>query len=488
MKRLLVVVGVLALSGCGAGPRPAVPSDAAITPPAGWRGTAVPAVDRAEPLWWQRFGDPVLTAIVEQALAHNDDISMSAERVEQARAQFRLARSQQLPTVNAVTAGDRDRSVSAFGVGVDQWAGQAEMQASFDLDLFSRLAKASAAARAQVLATEEARDNVKLAVAASAAIGYVTLCAYDARLKVLRDTLTARTAALKLTRRRADAGYSSRLDLSQAEAEYEATAQLIPTAELAITRQENGLSILLGRLPGPIDRGVLLAGFTLPDVPVLMPSLLLQRRPDIAAAASQIVAADRSLDSARAAFLPDVQLGASGGAVASTLLADPISIFSVGGSILAPLFQGGRLRAQADAAVARRDEAAFTYRKVALDAFREVEDGLATVDRTREQQAALTRQRDALARTLEFATNRYREGYSPYLELLDAQRALLSADLALVQSRSDRLTAAISLYQALGGGWTDQALTSSRSLGGAPPLQGFAVTGLQDPSSKRQSK
>lgn len=461
MKRLAVGVGLLALAGCGAGPRPAAPSDAAVAAPTGWREGATAAVDRTDSLWWQRFGDPALTEVVEQALAHNDDIALAAERVDEARAQFRLARSQQLPVVNAVGGGDRDRSVSAFGIGVDQWAGQAEIVASFDLDLFGRLAMASQAARAQLLATEDARDNVRLAVAAAAATGYVTLCAYDARLGVLRDTLTARTAALKLTRRRAEAGYSSRLDLSQAEAEYEATAELIPVAVLAITRQENGLSILLGRLPGMVDRGVL-DRIMLPDIPVLIPARLLERRPDIAAAASQIVAADHALDSARAAFLPDVQLGASGGAVASTLLGHPISIFSVGSSILAPLFQGGRLRAQADAAASRRDQAAFNYRKIALAAFREVEDGLATVSRDREQQAALVRQRDALARTLGFAANRYREGYSPYLELLDAQRASLSAELALVQSRADRITAAVGLYQALGGGWTRQPVSPER--------------------------
>ncbi|MGI4960039.1 MAG: efflux transporter outer membrane subunit, partial [Janthinobacterium lividum] len=439
MRRLAVGVGLLALAGCGAGSRPTTPSEAAVVAPVGWRASTMAATDRADPLWWRRFGDPALAEVVGQALAHNDDIAVAAGRVDEARAQFRLARSSQLPTINVGRGGDRDRSVNAFGMGVDQSAGQAEILASFDLDLFGRLAKASKAARAQLLATEDARDNVRLAVAASAATGYVMLCAYDARLKVLRDTLAARKVALKLTQRRAEAGYASRLDLSQAEAEYEATAQLIPAAELAIARQEDGLGALLGRMPGPIDRG-LLDRMTLPDVPLLVPLRLIERRPDLAAAASQIVAADHALDSARAAFLPDVQLGASGGAVASTLLGDPISIFSIGSSILAPLLEGGRLRAQADAAAARRDQAAFNYRRIALAAFREVEDGLATVARSREQEGALVRQRDALGRALGFAGNRYREGYSPYLELLDAQRASLSAELALVQSRADRLT------------------------------------------------
>ena len=185
----------------------------------------------------------------------------------------------------------------------------------------------------------------------------------------------------------------------------------------------------------------------------MLPSELLRRRPDIAQAEQPIVAADRSLDAARAAFLPSIRLGAAGGYVDSTLIADPVGIFSIGGSILAPLFEGGRLRAQADVAAARRDQAAYFYRKVALNAFREVEDALAALQRTSEQELVLRQQRDALARALVQATNRYRAGYSSYLEQLDAQRGLLSADLSLVQANNDRLSAAVNLFQALGGGW-----------------------------------
>ncbi len=454
-RAALVLLGGAALAGC-VGPRPEPPAAAVVSPPPVWRDGTATSGGAIASRWWEQFSDPVLSQVVETALANNTDVAIAASRVEEARAQFRQARSQQLPSVDAAAGGDRDRSVNAFGQGVDQWAGQGEVQASFDLDLFGRLAKSTAAARAQLLATQDSRDNVRLAVATSAANGYVTLCALDARLAVLRETLTARAAALKLTERRANAGYSSRLDLAQAQAEYQATAQQIPAAELAIARQENGLSILLGREPGAIARGQPLDSIALPAVPVLVPSRLLDRRPDVAAAANQIVAADRSLDAARAAFMPDIKLSASGGAVASTLLSNPISIFSLGGSILAPLFEGGRLRAQADAAAARRDQAAFAFRRVALNAFREVEDGMAAEQRDREQEAALEAQRVALADALRLADSRYRAGYSPYLEFLDAQRALLAADLALVQSRADRLTSAIFLYQAVGGGWSPE--------------------------------
>ena len=233
-----------------------------------------------------------------------------------------------------------------------------------------------------------------------------------------------------------------------------ATEQLVPALELAVSRQENGLSVLLGENPRAIERGLMLSDLTTPTVPTMLPSELLRRRPDISQAELSIVAADRSLDAARAAFLPSIRLGAAGGYVDSTLIGDPVGIFSVGGSILAPLFEGGRLRAQADFAAARRDEAAYAYRKVALNAFREVEDALAALQRISEQEEVLRQQRDALARALVQATNRYRAGYSSYLEQLDAQRGLLSADLSLVQASNDRLGAAVNLFQALGGGWT----------------------------------
>jgi multidrug efflux system outer membrane protein len=197
---------------------------------------------------------------------------------------------------------------------------------------------------------------------------------------------------------------------------------------------------------------------TIPTAPSQLPAHLLRQRPDIAAAEQQIVAADRALDAARAAFLPDIKLAASGGFVASSLLPDnPLSIFSLGGSILAPIFNGGRIRAQADSAAARRDQAAFAYRKAALTAFREVEDGMASVERYAEQEGELTRQQAALLRVQQLAALRYREGYSPYLEQLDAERSLLSSQLSLVQARGDRLLASTALFQALGGGWQPSA-------------------------------
>lgn len=451
MKRS-AAIAALALAAC-AGPRAPPPGAAAMNAPGAWRDA--PATQAGiDARWWSGFGDPVLSAIVESALAQNTDVAVAAGRVVEARAQFRFAKAQQLPNLAGAAGGGRQRDVSPFGQPREQTAGQTQFQVSYDLDLFGRLASASAAAREALLATEAARDNVRLAVATSAASGYITLRGLDARLEVLRDTLAARQAALAVIRRRAEAGYGTLLDLRQAEADFHATEQQIPVAELAIRRQEDGLSLLLGENPRAIERGVDLAALATPATPPGLPSALLRRRPDIAQAERQLAATDRSLDAARAAFLPNVQLTASGGDVASSLLANDIGVFSLGASVLAPIFDSGRLRAQRDAAVARRDEAAFVYRKTALNAFREVEDALAAVDRTAVQERDVAAQRAALAEAYRLASNRYRAGYSPYLDQLEAQRGLLAADVQLVLVRTDRLNAAVSLYQALGGGWT----------------------------------
>jgi outer membrane protein TolC len=199
---------------------------------------------------------------------------------------------------------------------------------------------------------------------------------------------------------------------------------------------------------------VALAQLARPAIPAGLPADLLRRRPDVAQAEYQLAASDKNLAAARKRFLPQVRLTAAAGSAFSTLLADPIAIWSVGGSILAPLFEGGRLTGQAEVAGAQRDQAAFAYRRAALIAFREVDDALAGVKRLDEQVAFAQAQRDALAEGLRLATNRYREGYSPYLEQLDAQRGLLGAELALVQLRADALSARIQLYQAMGGGWS----------------------------------
>jgi NodT family efflux transporter outer membrane factor (OMF) lipoprotein len=460
MRRALPLALPLLLAAC-AGPAVETAKVAPVAAPSAWRTDAGPTtpIDIA---WWQSFGDPAMTALVERALSANLDIAIAGARIRDAKAQERLARAQLLPTLDAAVPGSYSRSVNAFGQGVDQEAAQPQVTAAWEADLFGRLSDQASAARSAWLASQAARDSVRLSIAGTVASGYVTLLALDARLAVARQTLEARSEALRLARSRTDAGYSPQLELAQAQAEYQATAQIIPPLEQLVTRQENALRLLVDDIPGPVARGASLAALAEPAIPDGLPSQLLTRRPDVAQAEFQLATADHSLAAARKRFLPQLRLSGSAGLTYSSLLPDdPIKIWSLGASILAPLFEGGRLRAGAESAGAQRDVAAFAYRRTALNAFREVDDALAAAHHSDEQVAILQLQRDALANGFRLATNRYRAGYSPYLEQLDAQRGLLGAELGLIQAQADALTARIALYQAMGGGWSNAALADA---------------------------
>lgn len=446
------IVGAVLLASCATNVAP-IPPEAAIVPPAHWRSSPGPT-GPIERQWWQRFGDPVLAALVERALANNVDIALAATRVREARAQERLARSQLLPWLDAGGGITRSRSVGPLGTPTEATSAQPLFQAAYEVDLFGRIDNQVEAARQAFLASQAAADAASLSVAAATASGYITLRGLDARLAIVRATLASRAEALRIARDRAEVGYTSQLELRQAQAEYEATAQIVPQVELQVARQENALSLLLGESPRAIERGVILANLRQPAIPDGLPADLLRRRPDIAQAEFTLAASDATLASSRAQFLPQVRLTGSAGAVLSSALGDPLTIWSIGGSILAPLFNGGRIEAQVETAAARRDQAAFAYRRTVLTAFREVEDNLAGVTRLAEQRTRLDAQRSAVADALRHATNRYQAGYSSYLEQLDAQRALLNVELALVQVEVDQLNALVALYQAMGGGWS----------------------------------
>jgi multidrug efflux system outer membrane protein len=451
VRRALVVLLAAGVAGC-LGPNPPAPREAAVTPPARWRSDPGPTAPIAAQ-WWRGYGDPVMASLVARALARNTDVALAVARVREARAQEQQARSLLLPTLDLGAGASHGRSLSAFGTPVESTAVQPLFQASYELDLFGRVSRQVEAARQGARASQAAADAVSLSVAAATASGYITLLALDARLAVARQTLADRAEALRIARDRARVGYTSELELRQAEAEYQATAQIVPQAELQLTRQEDALSLLVGDAPRAIERGSSLDALRQPPVPAGLPADLLRRRPDIAQAEFTLAGTDASLAAARAQFLPQIRLTPSVGAVISSSLPDPVLIWSLGGSILAPLFEGGRLQAQAGAAAARRDQAAFAYRRTVLTAFREVDDNLAAVQRLAEQRRTLEAQRTALAEALRHAVNRYQAGYSPYIEQIDAQRALLNAQLSLVQVRADELNASVALYQAMGGGW-----------------------------------
>ena len=451
MSRPLAVLATsaLALSACAPALQEA-PLGAAVAPPTEWR-TSLDVTAPVERDWWDAFGDPQLSRLVEQARANNPDVQIAAARVEEARAAELASRGFLLPALGAgVEAGIR-REVSPFGQAQTSVAAQPAFRASYELDLFGKNAARVDAAEAGVAASAAATEAARLSVSAATASGYITLLALDKRLSVLEETLAARREAVKFARDRAEVGYTSQLPLRQAEAEYQATAQLVPQLKAQIARQENALSVLTGELPGTIERGGTLADLRQPPAPAILPSELLRRRPDVAAAEYRIAAADAQMRVARADFMPSIDLGAAAGVALSDLLADPVSVWSLGGSILAPIFQGGKLQAQLDGATAQRDQAAWAYRSAVLNAFREVEDRMAVLANLKEQETALEAQQVAVADALRHARNRYRAGYTPYIEQVDAQRALLGVELSLVQTRADELTALVGLYQAVGG-------------------------------------
>lgn len=445
----MAALSVLALSACAPALQQ-VPPGSAVTPPTEWR-TTLGVTAPVEADWWNGFGDPQLTRLVEQARLNNADVQIAAARVDEARATELGSRGYLLPSVGAGLDGAVRREVSPFGRAQESIVAQPTFRASYELDLFGKNAARVDAAKAGVAASAASAEAARLSVTAATATGYITLLALDKRLEVLEATREARARALKFARDRAEVGYTSQLELRQAEAEYQATVQLLPQLKAQIARQENALSVLTGALPGTITRGGSLEALRQPAPPATLPSQLLRRRPDIAAAEYMIAAADARMRVARADFMPSINLGASAGVALSDLLANPIGVWSLGGSVLAPIFQGGRLQAQLDGTTAQRDQAAWNYRSVVLNAFREVEDRMVVLANLKQQEAALEAQRVAVADALRHAQNRYRAGYTPYIEQIDAQRALLGVELSLVQTRADELTTLVGLYQAVGG-------------------------------------
>ncbi len=455
MKSFLAFIAffsVLGLSAC----MPAyinIPSLATVAPPEVWRDGDM-AETAINERWWDGFKDPALTALVDQSRQRNTDVLTAFARVEEARALSAQAHSGLFPQMNASGAGSRSRALSAVtGKAENSIALQPQLSVAWEADLFGRLRSLDRAAHLRYEATQAERDAVALSVAATVAEGYIALLSLDQQLQVSRETLRSRSEALKIERNKVDAGYSSELELSQAEAEYEAVAVAIPRLEEAVTLQENALSVLVGDMPRVIQRGTL-PSLALPEMPGMLPSALLSRRPDLSQAALALAAEDETLESRRAEFLPSVQLSVNAGKLfVDGLDYDPVSIFSLGGSILAPLFSAGGLQAQYDAAVSRRDQAAFSYRAAALQAFAEVENGLTRAEKLDAQRARIVKRRSILERSLRHARERYDEGYSPYLEVLDSQRSLYAAQLDAIQIQQDRLRNRVALFRAFGGGW-----------------------------------
>jgi outer membrane protein, multidrug efflux system len=449
----------LILGGCTVGPDYRRPS---VETPPGWRFEEKDARGLVDTLWWRQFNDPVLDGLIDAALRESKDLKIAAARLEEFRGRYDLARAALFPQVGASASAGQQRSTELGQVPLPSTVPnpvelyQGALFASWEIDLWGKLRRGTEAARANLLGAEEERRGVILSLVASVAGAYVNLRSLDRQLEIARDTAMSRAKAHRIFSLRFQAGFVSELELSQAKSEYESALAAIPSFEKAIAQQEDALSVLLGRNPVAIPRGKEINDLGLPAVPAGLPSDLLARRPDIRQAEQDLIAANAQIGIARARYFPDITLTGMFGWEStrlSQLFTRPARIWNWAAPATQPIFTGGSIAGQLRAVEAVRDEALFQYQKVIQNAFRDVEDALVDQRRTREQLGTQARQVESLQRYAEVARLRYDNGYTSYIEVLDAERNLFGATLAYWQTQGALLHALISLYKAMGGGW-----------------------------------
>lgn len=450
-----------ALGGCALGPdyeRPEIDTPAAYVQP----------VEEGESFanlsWWDLLQDTQLQTLIRTALVENRDLGIAVARVEEFRALAGVTRADQFPTVDALaTAGRATSSENVFpGNLIDGPVDNFRLGADvfFEVDLFGRLRRATEAARAQLLATEEARRSISISLVASVASTYMTLRDFDAQLEIARRTEAARQQSLQIIRARYEKGTAPLLDVNQAEIELAVAAAAVSAAERLVAQTEHTLSILLGRNPGRIVRGLPLQEQVMPPaVPAGMPSELLQRRPDVLSAEASLAAQTARIGVAEAARWPSLSLTGSLGFESSELsdLTEGGSDFwNVGAGLFAPVFNAGRNRSRVEVERARTEQALLSYQQTVQRAFREVEDALVAVRTYRDEHAARQRQVAAARSAARLSRARYDGGVTSYLEVLDTERSLFGAELAESQTLRLYYDAVIGLYKALGGGWNPE--------------------------------
>ncbi len=447
------------LSACMVGPDYRRPE---VEVPAAWRLGATEASRISNIAWWDQFQDPVLSDLVRTALANNKDLEIATANVDQAFAQYGIARSAQFPQVNGGVSVARERSSAngplPGGRTVNDYA--VNLSASFELDIWGRLRRATESARASLLASQQGKGTVVLTVVATVASGYIQLRALDRQLEIAQYTSQSLGEAARLQRVRFEEGAVPQSDYLQAESQYRDAVARVPELEREIARQENFLSVLLGHNPGPIPRGRDIDALLFPAVPEGLPASLLERRPDIRQAEQNLIAANANIGVARAAYFPDISLTALLGlesAQLSDLFKGPSRAWSFGTGVLQPIFNAGRIRGQVEQAEALQRQALYTYEKSIISAFQDVENAL--IDRTkfgqvREEQAKNV---EALRRFRDLADLRYREGATIYLEVANAEQSLFNAQLAYVATQAQLFQSYANLYKAIGGGWVEEA-------------------------------
>jgi multidrug efflux system outer membrane protein len=459
----------LSLFGCMIGPnyrRPAVE-----TPPS-WRLEEKGAEEVINTAWWEQFDDPVLNKLIQTGLKENKDVLMAAARVEEFMGRYGTTRAALFPQVSGGASGGRSRLSENTYAGIVNPADYvvpptnpansflAFLNASWEIDLWGKLRRATEASRADLLSTEEGRRAVILTLLTSVASSYVNLRDLDAQLEIAKRTAKSRGESYNLFQLRFRGGVVSELELSQVKSEYEQALATIPFIEKTVSQQENALSVLLGRNPGPIPRGKRIDELVLPPVPAGLPSDLLRNRPDICQAEQDLIAANARIGVARSLYFPTISLTSSFGFAStdlSNLFSGSTRTWSWAVPLAQPIFTGGAIRGQVKSAEAVQQQALLRYQQVIQTAFREVEDALIDQKRSREQLEIQGQQVQSLRNYARFARLRFDNGYTSYIEVLDAERSLFNAELSQAQTKGVLFAALVNLYKAMGGGWVIEA-------------------------------
>ena len=478
MRNLLIMIalGAALMTGCKVGRnyhRPNVQIPAAFRGPAASDQGQTQAASYADLPWWQVFQDPQLQELIRTALKQNYDLQLAVERINAARAQLAITRSNLFPQVQG----------EAGGTGGKEYTLQSKynflvlaVDATFQLDLFGRLRRATEAARAQLLATEDAQQTVVLTLVSDVASDYFALLDLDLQLQISRDTVKTQEDAVRLTKLRMGHGVATELDVLQAQQVLDSANAAIPDLERQIAQEENAISILLGDYPQGVERGRPLVDQPLPpEVPPGLPSALLERRPDIREAEQNLVAANAEIGVAKAAFFPSISLtGSVGGAfgrsnVFTSLMSSHTGIWSYGAQLTQPIFTGGALKGNLRLAESEYQQALISYKQTIQQAFGDVSNALIAYQKYHQVRVRQEKTVVDLQDSVNLSLSRYRGGITTYLEVLDGQRSLYSAELTLAQARGNEYQSLVQLYDALGGGWQTQSpeLSSKLSPGGS---------------------
>ena len=466
MKKAIILFVAVVLSGCMVGPDYKRPT---LDMPKSWRFEDTAAIDTANTAWWGQFDDPVLNDLIQIALQENKDVKIAAARVEQFMGQYGTTRAALFPQVGAGASASRQKVSEVSGTTPLENIPSANptynnyeiyLNAGWEIDLWGKLRRATEAARADLLSSEEARRAVILTLVSSVASSYVNLRDLDKQYEIAKQTAVVREESYKLFKLRFEGGVISELELTQVKSEYEEALARIPIYEKLIAQQENALSVLLGRNPGPIPRGKSIDELVLPSIPAGLPSDLLANRPDIRQAEENLMAANANIGVAKAQYFPTISLTGLLGFASndlSKLFTSAAGAWAYGVPITAPIFTAGAIAGQVKAAEAVQQQLLIRYQQAIQGAFREVDDALVDQKRSREQLEAQGQQVGTLSQYARIARLRFDEGYTSYLEVLDAERSLFNAQLSYAQTQGTIFQSLVNVYKAMGGGWVVEA-------------------------------